>query len=329
MKKNALILCAVLTLFYNPCHKAFSEEQFLFAVPVNKALAENNNNSATGNTSKNNTSEGIFESDSNSNSKGNDEQKSDEIQMNKGSDDVLFVQDGNKPAPPPVDYSHTFAVMVQSQNRDYDDIEEKLKNGQNVNQPLTTGTYSDGNTMLHAAASYNDIKLATLALQYKANVQSTNKDGDTPLDLVVGTSNMDLINLLLSHSKDPVADINRPNKLKRNALHLAVLHHAKPEVITFLINNHANITAQDDQGETPVHYAAVLGYWDLLDTLLSHGGNMAIKDTDGDTPEDLLLHHADMHTMVYFYSKLSPQAQKFIKDRIGSDYAYTLPDDKK
>lgn len=338
MKKNTLILSAILALFC--ASSAFSEEQFMFAVgdgkspaPVNKPVTSNpansssNNTSNTSNTSNNSNTPNSSNSTAVFESEKPDAQKADEIEMNKGSNDVLFVQDDNKAAPPPVDYSHNFAVLVQSKDRDYDEIEEKLKNGQPVNQALGTGPYSDGNTMLHAAASYGDLKLANLALQYKANVQSTNKQGDIPLDLAVTTSNMDMINLLLSHSKDSVADINRADKLKRTALHLAVLYHAKPDVINFLISNHANITAQDDQGETPVHYAAVLGEWDLLDALLTHGGNMMIKDNDGDTPEDLFMLHADIHAMVYFYPRLSKKTQQIIKDRVGSDYTYHLPDD--
>jgi ankyrin repeat protein len=327
MKKYTLILSAILALLC--ASSAFSEEQFMFAVgdgkspaPANKPVTSNPANSSNNNNIPNaSNSTAVFESEK------PDTQKADEIEMNKGSNDVLFVQDDNKATPPPVDYSHNFAVLVQSKDKDYDEIEEKLKNGQPVNQALGTGPYSDGNTMLHVAASYGDLKLANLALQYKANVQSTNKQGDIPLDWAVTTSNMDMINVLLSHSKDPASDINRPNKLKRNALHFAVLYHAKPEVINFLISNHANITAQDDQGETPVHYAAVLGEWDLLDALLTHGGNMMIKDNDGDTPEDLFMLHADIHAMVYFYPRLARKTQQIIKDRVGSDYTYHLPDD--
>ena len=54
-----------------------------------------------------------------------------------------------------------------------------------------------------------------------------------------------------------------------------------------LINNGANINAQDFCNRTPLHYAAKFHNFEALQFLLYYDANPLITDSDGNTPLDL------------------------------------------
>ncbi|KAK6544398.1 hypothetical protein TWF694_001094 [Orbilia ellipsospora] len=57
------------------------------------------------------------------------------------------------------------------------------------------------------------------------------------------------------------------------------------QVLSYLSTNPALVNSKDPNGYTPIHAAASYGHLDLLRTLVNeHGGDINIRDDDGDTP---------------------------------------------
>lgn len=73
-------------------------------------------------------------------------------------------------------------------------------------------------------------------------------------------------------------------------------------VKNFIESGKFSANSKDVNGYTPIHAAVSYGHLDLLDYLLSKGGDINIQDTEGDSP----LHHAeDVQVAKYLVEKLS------------------------
>ena len=48
-----------------------------------------------------------------------------------------------------------------------------------------------------------------------------------------------------------------------------------------------SVNAQDDQGNTPLHYAYYQGRQDIVDRLIAYGADPGIRNNDGDTPSNV------------------------------------------
>ena len=58
------------------------------------------------------------------------------------------------------------------------------------------------------------------------------------------------------------------------------------QIVEYLIENGADIEAQDDNEETPLHYVSYSGYVDIVKLLLSKGANKRVKNKYDETPYD-------------------------------------------
>lgn len=94
---------------------------------------------------------------------------------------------------------------------------------------------SDGWTSLHVAASYGLKDVAELLLANKADIESKDNQGRTPLFYAVSGRNRTLVELLLTE--------------------------------------HADVNATDDKGETPLHWAVLARHEDIARSLREHGGH--------------------------------------------------------
>lgn len=54
----------------------------------------------------------------------------------------------------------------------------------------------------------------------------------------------------------------------------------------YLIDHGANVNAEDEDGHTPLHHAAIEGYTDAIRYLIRNGGNEFAPDEDSRTPID-------------------------------------------
>lgn len=238
--------------------------------------------------------------------------------------DVLFVQK-ETPVIPQVD---TWTSLIQNNKKNFNSIEERLKNGQNVNQAVL-----EGNTMLMLGAMQNNFTQVKLALKYKANTQIQNKQGDTALHWAAGTGGFKITEAIINSSKPDEntkianknnfnAYINKKDRSSKTPLHFAALYQSNVESINLLLDNNADINSLDINGQTPAHFAAAVRNWDNLETLLKRGANLSIKDKNEMSVEDIFFEHSDVPAMIKLYPYLSSAGKTIIRNKIGSIYRF-------
>jgi len=92
----------------------------------------------------------------------------------------------------------TSLLITASKNSNFDCIAELLKYGADprfwINQRRRT---ENGYTSLHWAASNNRPDIIAILLAYGANIDATNKYGQTPLEVAEHSGSIDALNLLL------------------------------------------------------------------------------------------------------------------------------------
>ena len=105
--------------------------------------------------------------------------------------------------------------------------------------------------------------VATL-IHKKADVNATDKFGNTPLHFAAARNNIVALNALIkAKAKVNVADVE-----KITPLHLAALRGNSPEIAKALIAAKANVNAKNKNGVTPLFNAAAQGNVDAVKLLL-------------------------------------------------------------
>jgi ankyrin repeat protein len=200
--------------------------------------------------------------------------------------------------------------VIQHKNRNYLEIENKLKHGQNPNQNIF-----DGSTMGHLAAWQNDEKLLNLALQYKVDINYTNKNGETPVHWAAASKNINLLNMI-SNDKLFLKSINKTTKSGRTPLHFNALYSGNLEILKFLIQNKIDLNIQDINGQTALDYAIISQKWDFAEILLINGANPNIKDKNEETFDSYLLTRGNSEGYLKLFKWTSTSTQTILKSRL-------------
>jgi ankyrin repeat protein len=178
-----------------------------------------------------------------------------------------------------------------------------------VNKMLTVGADPNlgGGALLSALHPFansglNDdsIQIVKNLIAYKADVNATNSDGETPLLAAVSMSmpqSRQIVQILLEHGADP-NQIAKSNWSGITPLMRAVNPYGRDSIqgvytmVEMLINAHADVNAADEKGNTVLSYAvefnqhAIEGNADVIRLLLSKGAKTQAKDKNGLTPLD-------------------------------------------
>lgn len=155
-------------------------------------------------------------------------------------------------------------------------------------------------TPLHEAAAKGKHEIVKLLLKHGADPTKKNRDGATPLDLV-REGDQDVADLLRGNAalldaakKGNLARIQRlvtPENINcrdaqgRNStpLHLAAGYN-NYEVAEYLLENGADVNAQDKGGLIPLHNASSYGHLDIAALLIKHNTKVNATDKWGFTP---------------------------------------------
>ena len=178
-----------------------------------------------------------------------------------------------------------------------------------VNAPLD----ERGRTALHLAVEKNDDIAVQRLLRIGANINATDKAGQTPLFEAVTHKHPDMLELLSSRGAkvshrdqqgrglaewaietkadtiflDFLAGYGVPfepaQKTKRTPLHLAAAE-GRADLIAGLLLQGIDIDARDSEGKTPLHLATAAGHIDTMRALVDAGANAALRDSDIVTP---------------------------------------------
>ena len=87
------------------------------------------------------------------------------------------------------------------------------------------------------------------------------------------------------------------SKRYKTSLHMAIIEKSSKQVENALAIT-GNINAQDEYGQTPLHYAAHFNRIDVAKLLLEHGADPNVKDDQGWRPLELIIFIPENEDMI-------------------------------
>jgi cytohesin len=164
---------------------------------------------------------------------------------------------------------------ADAQDREIQRIKLLIQNSPDlINTAGNEGRYPP----LIQAAMSDSLRVARYLLDNQANVNVTDRQGETALTTAAAGGHRAIVELLLSRS----AEVNAKGLRGFTALHQAAKYGFQA-VIETLLANHADVNASDDNGATPLFLAAANGKLKSVQLLLDAGANPNLKDSEGRT----------------------------------------------
>jgi len=129
-----------------------------------------------------------------------------------------------------------------------------------IQEGIDVNTKVNGFTPLHCAARYGHKEVAQLLIAKGADVNAKDTRGRTPIDLAINQGRKEIVKLLLSKGCDV-------------SLHTAAYLGDLQRVEKF-IDGGANVDANDQKGQTALHYAAKAGQIAVAKLLIANGADV-------------------------------------------------------
>jgi ankyrin repeat protein len=163
-----------------------------------------------------------------------------------------------------------------ARTRDTTAIVAFLDGGMNINAQCE----SDGRTALISASARGDLEVSSFLIQRGADVNIQDKQGYTALLHAIEARYEDVEKILLDHPNlDPHArGLNGITALG------SYVWRERTDAVKKLLERGANVNAQDNDGDAPLHGAAQNGNVELIDLLIDKGADPNLKNKLGGTP---------------------------------------------
>ena len=135
---------------------------------------------------------------------------------------------------------------------------------------IETNVYDTrGITPLISTVERGVVDVASALIEAPVDVNKATPDGTTALHVAAKKGHAQLTSMLLRAAG---VNVNPVNNLNATPLHAATMHR-RYRIVEMLVNTAGiAINAADTAGFTPLHIAAVLGYTEIIATILSHHG---------------------------------------------------------
>ncbi len=159
-------------------------------------------------------------------------------------------------------------------NKKLSEVEELI----NKNKDWLNSTDKNGNTPLHVAVKYSDTPVLKLLVTRGSNLQAINKFGRNPLQEAQNLGRKDLL-LYLSSNNPLQWAISEPERFASTTVsnEIKKLVQEQPELIN----------RKDMKGNTPLHAVANNPNIELAKFLIAHGADITAKNEAGLTPSKI------------------------------------------
>lgn len=175
----------------------------------------------------------------------------------------------------------------------------------------------EGPPLLHAVKLANKEMIISLLKNgadangrgYYIGIKNIGYKGITALHMAVAENNFEAVKLLIEYG----ADINAQNDDKQTPLHAA----SSKEITEYLISKGANVNSQDKHGNSPLHWAAKHNHLPVLQSLLSAKGIIVDKqNNDGNTPLSMAAYYgiSSIEHSYSFYQSCRNQTNSMLSE---------------
>jgi uncharacterized protein len=186
-------------------------------------------------------------------------------------------------------------------NNDIVAVERLLRDGANVE-----ARGANGITPLMNAAEYGRVPMVSLLLDNGAKAEEKDEQGESPLSIAARNGHVRIVNLLaqLSDTKTknralfaameggPVGVIEvtdtpvQPNRLEnqREETQPPEFEVSWTVTVATLLDDGADIEARNEDGSTPLDWAAAFAKTDVVKLLIQRGAKTNVTDKNGNTP---------------------------------------------
>ncbi|KAL6517555.1 hypothetical protein OROMI_033256 [Orobanche minor] len=265
------------------------------------------------------------------------------------SSEIKIVSDSNvhKTSNGNPDEVHIFDVFSASAYGDFEKLRKFVENdGVSLSQPDGNGYYAlhwaalnnfadivqyiidrggdvdakdnAGQTALHWAAARGSIAAADVLLQNGARVEAADSNSYRPVHVAAQYGQTTFLNHIVATYH---ADFNVPDNDGRTPLHWAA-YKGFSDTIRLLLFRDACQESQDKEGCTPLHWAALRGNVEAC-SVLAHTGSkkeLKLKDKEGKTPIELAFDKGHRHIALFLSNALRAQSKRW-NHRICSAYS--------
>ncbi len=157
-----------------------------------------------------------------------------------------------------------------------------------------TAMDNNGLTPLHLASCFNsNPDVTALLIDQGANVEARSGDGETPLHMAARfNSNPEVAKLLIDRGANigatdtpyQVAEERNPSQSSQDFLNLDFWQDCTVADAQAELDRGADLMADNEKGETPLHLAGQIAPLDVIELLLEEGADITATDNDGWTP---------------------------------------------
>jgi ankyrin repeat protein len=157
---------------------------------------------------------------------------------------------------------------------------------------------NEGWSPLHRASFYGRIDIVLFLLEHRADVNLPGHKHFTPLPLACTSGDLEISRLLLQNG----ADVNSRNE---NCLTPLMFVGKHLDLARLLIDNGADMNSVNNEGQTALHVAAHLDSLRIVKFLLESGADFNICDKDGQTPLDIATDKGNHDTAYILSSRVA------------------------
>jgi len=169
------------------------------------------------------------------------------------------------------------------------------------------------------AASHGGVCVAKALLKKGANVNYTDKDGNTALLLAVKNHHIELVETLL---KEKDININAVDQNGYTPLYWAVKYHLHwddennyTELVEILLKEEGiNVNVVDRNGDTLLYWATKHEQIDIINTLLQKGADPFLENNSNQTPRQL----ADSYDVKQLLEQAENELHRMKGEKIGN-----------